>query len=299
LADSPEIAELYLATVSHWNSEVRGEILVFEDGCWGKSKELFESIQSAGFENLVLAPGLKSELQQDFGKFLESRADFERFGIPWKRGVLFHGLPGNGKTHTLKALINWLKIPCLYVKSFKGDRYSSEHQLISNVFRRARDTTPCLLVLEDLDSLVNDENRSFFLNELDGFAANTGIVIIATTNHPERLDPAILNRPSRFDRKYEFALPDLAERRAYAGLWSERSPEELRLSEEDLEQIAEQTGGFSFAYLKELWLSSMMRWMELQRPGSMGSIMQEQTAVLREQMSDPISEPAPWVDDEE
>lgn len=53
-----------------------------------------------------------------------------------------------------------------------------------------------LLILEDLDSLLTDQNRSFFLNELDGFAANEGIVTIASTNHPERLDPAISNRPS-------------------------------------------------------------------------------------------------------
>ena len=64
------------------------------------------------------------------------------------------------------------------------------------VFARARRSAPCLVVLEDLDSLIKDENRAFLLNELDGFADNEGVVVIASTNHPEKLDPAILDRPS-------------------------------------------------------------------------------------------------------
>ncbi len=69
---------------------------------------------------------------------------------------------------------------------------------------------PCILVLEDLDSLLTPQNGSFFLNELDGFAANIGIVTLATTNHPERLQSAILEPSSRFDRKYPFGLPEQA-----------------------------------------------------------------------------------------
>ena len=68
------------------------------------------------------------------------------------------------------------------------------------VFERARGLRPCVLVLEDLDSLVNDENRSFFLNQIDGFEQNHGLMILATTNHPDRIDSAIIDRPSRFDR---------------------------------------------------------------------------------------------------
>lgn len=61
--------------------------------------------------------------------------------------------------------------------------------------------SPCVLILEDLDSLINDANRSFFLNQLDGLENNDGILVIGSTNHFERLDPAITKRPSRFDRK--------------------------------------------------------------------------------------------------
>jgi hypothetical protein len=293
VADEPAIAEKFLIAVSEWCSDVRGEILVFESGCWSKSKELYESVQSTTFDSLILPDEMKVEIREDFRQFFNSRDEYNRYGIPWKRGILFHGTPGNGKTHTLKALVNELKQPCLYVKSFTGPQYESEHDMIRKVFTRARQTTPCLLVLEDLDSLINDSNRSFFLNEMDGFAANTGIVVLATTNHPERLDPAILERPSRFDRKYSFPLPTPEERLAYLTLWNNRSQPELRLTEVQLGDITSLTDEFSFAYLKELWLSSMMKWIAVREPGAMASILTGQVDSLRLQMNTPISEAAP------
>ena len=82
-------------------------------------------------------------------------------------------------------------------------------------------TTPSIVVLEDLDSMIDNKNRSFFLNELDGFQANTGVVVLATTNHPQKLDTSIIDRPSRFDRKYYFQLPAESERLAYIAKWIE------------------------------------------------------------------------------
>ena len=107
---------------------------------------------------------------------------------------------------------------------------------------------------------------------------------LATTNHPERLDPAILNRPSRFDRKYPFDLPELVERQAYVTMWNGTLKPQLRLSEEGVAKISELTGEFSFAYLKELFLSSMMRWIGKQSTESMDDVMATQVEVLREQM---------------
>ena len=72
---------------------------------------------------------------------------------------------------------------------------------MADVFDKARQLAPCVLVLEDLDSLINDKNRSFFLNQLDGLQSNDGLFIIGTTNHFDRLDPGLNSRPSRFDRK--------------------------------------------------------------------------------------------------
>jgi ATPase family associated with various cellular activities (AAA) len=284
LADTKEIAENFFAAVCEWNSEIRDEILVFEDGYWAKNPDLFQSIKTANFDNLVLGGNLKQNIQDDLEHFFASRETYQTYGVPWKRGILFIGSPGNGKTHAVKALINQMQQSCLYVKSVKSE-YDTPHENIRKVFKQARQSAPCILILEDIDSLVDDENRSFFLNELDGFATNEGIVILATTNHPERIDSAILNRPSRFDRKYHFELPALTERMAYINLWNDKIKPAMRISDESITQIAEITDGFSFAYLKELFLSSMMYWMGEMEVGTMEKIMISQVAVLQEQMS--------------
>jgi SpoVK/Ycf46/Vps4 family AAA+-type ATPase len=196
---------------------------------------------------------------------------------------LFIGPPGNGKTHTIKALVNQLNQPCLYAKGFKTE-YETDQENIRLVFQRARMTTPCLLILEDLDSMIDDKSRAFFLNELDGFETNAGVMVLATTNHPERLDPAILNRPSRFDRKYYFDLPAEAQRRAYISAWNKDLQPELRLSETAAAEVASQTEGFSFAYLKEMFLSSMMQWMA-NRDIPMDRVIPGQVAQLQQQVA--------------
>ena len=146
-------------------------------------------------------------------------------------------------------------------------------------------TTPCIVVLEDLDSMITDKSRSFFLNELDGFRVNTGVVVLATTNHPEKLDTAILDRPSRFDRKYYFNLPEEAERRAYIEHWNRDLQAELRVSERGTKSLVNATGGFSFAYLKELFVASMAQWMAASGETSMDEVIVAQAKSLRAQMN--------------
>ena len=284
IADERQVAEEFFRAVCEWNCEVRGEILIFHDGYFQKDKQLFDSIKSATFENLVLPGSLRQQVQDDFQQFLESREVYERYKIPWKRGAIFIGPPGNGKTHTVKALINQLDKPCLYVRSFKSDG-ETEQENISEVFNRARMTTPSVVVLEDLDSMIDNKNRSFFLNELDGFQSNTGVIVLATTNHPQKLDTSILDRPSRFDRKYYFQLPAEAERLAYIAKWNEDLQQELRVSEAVAQKVVTETEGFSFAYLKELFVAAMVQWMSSGGNGSMDEVIIAQTALLREQMN--------------
>jgi ATPase family associated with various cellular activities (AAA) len=283
VADDLKLAEAFFTAVCEWSSEVHGELLVFQDGGWEKNKELYQAIKTATFDNLILRDELKEEIQNDLDQFFRSREVYERYRIPWKRGVLFIGPPGNGKTHTLKALINQLGRPCLYVKGFKSE-YGTEQENMRLVFERARMTTPCLVVFEDLDSMIDDKNRSFFLNELDGFETNTGVVVLATTNHPDKLDPAILDRPSRFDRKYYFHLPAETERLGYIAVWNKELQSELSLSEGASWKVVQQTDGFSFAHLKELFLSSMMQWMATNQTACMEEIILGQTDLLRAQI---------------
>jgi hypothetical protein len=284
IADSPELADAFFTAVCVWNSKVEEAIMVFQDGYWQKSRELYQAIQRATLDTLVLGGTLKADLYRDLAAFFDARPVYERAGIAWKRGIVLIGPPGNGKTHAVKALINALDKPCLYVKSFSS-QHADDHHNIRTVFAQARETAPCMLVLEDLDSLITEHNRSFFLNELDGFAANTGVVTIASTNYPDRLDPAILARPSRFDRKYHFGLPGPAERQAYLEIWAAGLDSVMRPGAATLGQVAAQTEGFSFAYLKELLIASTVRWAERQEPGTMDRIMPVELEALRAQMS--------------
>lgn len=98
-----------------------------------------------------------------------------------QRGLIFHGPPGNGKTISIKAMMKDLPHPSLYVKSFHT--WAGDELGITMIFEKARAMAPCLLILEDIDSLVNMSNRSFFLNQVDGLDENDGILVLATTNY--------------------------------------------------------------------------------------------------------------------
>jgi hypothetical protein len=286
VADDRATAEAFAVAVSAYCNAPHDAVLVFDGRCWTRSRALWDEVQASSFEDLVLADGLAEEIREDFATFMAARDEYARYGVPWKRGVLFVGPPGNGKTHCLRATVRFLGVPCLYVQSLKA-KYGDEDLNIANVFKRAREVSPCCLVFEDLDAMVTPENRSVFLNQLDGFADASGLLTLATTNHPDRLDPAILERPSRFDRKYTFALPGPVERARYIRDWSVRLDEAMRVPDAEQRALVDGTDGFSFAYLKELFLSSMLRWMKAQERGTMGAILRVQLATLRAQMVSP------------
>jgi transitional endoplasmic reticulum ATPase len=149
-------------------------------------------------------------------------------------------------------------VPSLYVKSFdgcQGQKYS-----IRLIFTQARIMAPCLLIFEDLDSLVKDETRSYFLNEVDGLESNDGILMIGSTNHLDSLDAAISKRPSRFDRKYHFKIPNEDERAAYCQFWRRKLADNpmVDFNEDLCPIIAKLSDGFSFAYLKELFVIALL-----------------------------------------
>jgi len=186
---------------------------------------------------------------------------YKQLGIAWKRGLILYGPPGNGKTISLKAIMKTVQeqghVP-LYVKSFQS--YKGEEGAMEDVFGHARKLSPCVMIFEDLDSLINDRNRSFFLNQLDGIEGNDGLLVIATTNHFERLDPALSTRPSRFDRKYNFEDPDRDERLLYTKYWQGKliNNDEVEFPDRLAVEVADLTYGFSFAYLKECFVSSLV-----------------------------------------
>ena len=149
-------------------------------------------------------------------------------------------------------------IPTLYVRSLSS--YGGPEYAISSIFRKARQFAPCYLVFEDLDSIVTDNVRSYFLNEVDGLESNDGILMIGSTNHLERLDPGISKRPSRFDRKYFFPDPDEEQRVQYCGFWRKKlhENEDVDFPEVLDKPIARITKGFSFAYMQEAFVASLL-----------------------------------------
>ena len=172
-----------LLAAGKWTSQLHDEIFVFDNGYWDKSKELWRSVSGASWEDVILSPTMKQNLISDVQGFFDNQSLYAQFAVPWKRGIILHGVPGNGKTVSIKALMASLysradPIPSLYVKSLETN-CQTEQYAIRSIFTQARKTAPCLLIFEDLDSLVNDDIRSYFLNEVDGLESNDGILMVA------------------------------------------------------------------------------------------------------------------------
>jgi SpoVK/Ycf46/Vps4 family AAA+-type ATPase len=167
---------------------------------------------------------------------------------------MMHALYQRGKSASDKRMT----VPTLYVRSLAS--YGGPEYSLRVIFQKARETAPCYLVFEDLDSIVNDSVRSYFLNEVDGLKSNDGILMVGSTNHLDRLDPGISKRPSRFDRKYYFADPDFEQRVAYAKFWQGKlkSNEDLEFPDELCPAIAKITDKFSFAYMQEAFVASLL-----------------------------------------
>lgn len=146
LSSSPTATNSLLLEVGKWNNELHNEIWVFDGGFWEKSTELWDSIRKASWEDVILDKSMKDQIIADVDDFFNSRDTYEDLKVPWKRGVIYYGPPGNGKTISIKAMMHALyqrkdAVPTLYVKSlssFMGDEYS-----INEIFSLARRTAPC------------------------------------------------------------------------------------------------------------------------------------------------------------
>ncbi|KAF8461246.1 P-loop containing nucleoside triphosphate hydrolase protein [Kalaharituber pfeilii] len=256
ILSSRQLIQTLLLRVGYWNQELHKEVWVFDEGFWQKDQSLWNGMEKANWDDVILPPELKNEVRSDVTSFFNNKSTYDDLGIAWKRGVIFYGPPGNGKTISLKAVMKELfhtlkisPIPTLYVA-------------LRMIFEKARSDAPCMLVFEDLDSLINPGNRSYFLNQMDGLDDNNGILVVGTTNHLDELDPGIVARPSRFDRKYEFGLPGTGEggRPAYVQYWRKKLEKRpgIDFPESLVDKIVEATEGFSFAYMKEAFVSTLL-----------------------------------------
>jgi len=258
---------------------------------------LWQEVQKADWKDVILNDDFKTTLKKDIFGFFSSERVYLDLQIPWKRGIVLYGPPGNGKTISIKAVMKSALekgYSPLYVKSFQS--WAGEEYAIIQVFEKARTESPCVLILEDLDSLINDKNRSFFLNQLDGLESNDGILVIGSTNHLERLDPAITKRPSRFDRKFLFDNPAHEERVLYVQYWQKKLRHNKDISFSDIlrDEIAELTYDFSFAYLKEAFVSALVLLAvdDSDQKSTFEQMVKKQIEALRKQLDEAGSGPS-------
>ena len=214
------------------------------------------------FGDVAGAAEAKQELEE-IVEFLRHPEKFAKLGARIPRGVLLVGPPGTGKTLISKAVAGEATVPFFsisgsqFVEMFVGVGASR----VRDLFTRAKENAPAIVFIDEIDAVGrhrgdgigggNDEREQTLnqiLVEMDGFEERTGVIVIAATNRPDILDPALL-RPGRFDRRVTLELPDIKGREAILGVHLKGKPV---LADVDIQTIAKETHGFSGADLANL-----------------------------------------------
>lgn len=182
---------------------------------------LLRTGRPVGWDDLALASTVRETLERNLRLVFDRRSAFRAGGIPQRRGILLYGPPGNGKTMIGKVLAGMRRATFLWITP--ADFESRDYNL-RDIFRLARRLKPSIVFLEDLDFYASE--RSTFacngrlgelLAQMDGLERNDGLLVAATTNDIEAIEPALKDRPSRFDVRIEIGLPDAKARRQILG----------------------------------------------------------------------------------
>ncbi|WP_049360230.1 ATP-dependent zinc metalloprotease FtsH [Corynebacterium aurimucosum] len=224
-----------------------------------KAKELTKDMPTNTFEDVAGADEAVDELQE-IKDFLEDPTRYHELGAKIPRGVLLYGPPGTGKTLLARAVAGEAGVPFYsisgsdFVEMFVGVGASR----VRDLFKQAKENSPCIIFVDEIDAVgrqrgsgtggghdEREQTLNQLLVEMDGFGDREGVILIAATNRPDILDPALL-RPGRFDRQIPVTNPDLAGREQILRVHAKNKP----LAEEvDVAQLAKRTAGMSGADL--------------------------------------------------
>ena len=240
-------------------------------GGMGKSnvKVYVQSTAGIRFADVAGEDEAKENLQEVVN-YLHDPSKYESIGAKMPKGILLVGPPGTGKTMLAKAVAGEANVPFFsmsgseFVEMFVGMGASK----VRDLFKQAKEKAPCIVFIDEIDAIGqkrsggqyggNDEREQTLnqlLTEMDGFEGNTGVIILAATNRPESLDPA-LTRPGRFDRRVPVELPDLLGREAILKVHAKK----IKIAEDvDFNKIARMASGASGAELANIVNEAALR----------------------------------------
>ncbi len=202
------------------------------------------------WDDIYLPKDVKQEIIVSVEGWLESKKIYKNAKVPWKRGILLWGPPGNGKTSIIKTIISVYDFKPITIQ-FGND---STVNLLNDAFDYAKTQSPALIFLEDIDHIVEEiGNISHFLNILDGVNSSNGIFVVGTANDLSSLDENLINRPSRFDRKWKIPKPDKEQAKNYL-----KNKFGDLFEEEDYNLLGHRVvkKSLSYVHLKDIYLTS-------------------------------------------
>ena len=211
-------------------------------------------VRPCRWDDLVLDPLVVHLLRDDYESFFSRQEWFAQKNLPFRRGYLLYGPPGNGKTSAIRAMLSRPGVVGHTANLFA--EYIGDDD-VEKLLREASEAAPSVVLLEDIDRVFDGSqtdgpntrvSMTKLLNCLDGATTRDGVIVVATANNPTTLDAAILRRPGRFDRVVAFKNPT---KELCTRYFQKLSPE---LTEEELAPCAEACEGFSFAQLQETYV---------------------------------------------